>query len=185
MPPSRAQLANTVGRPRLSRTSRPKSRSILGMGFNSSDKLSDQIRNSGRRLRHKREDDISLPRHLRRPQILERRFSRHPCQQAPKCMPYDPRLQSAAPVQERNLFAVNLPEQPRSGCQTSTLLGQAMRLAEKVCQSKPHIKSRITKVNHLVIEQNQFAPIDERVFRAKIAVNQAVFVTQCLLRQRA
>src|SRR5271165_2661588 len=57
-------------------------------------------------------------------------------------------------------------------------------LTHEVGQSKPHIETWISEMNHFVVKQNQFAPIDQRIFRAEVAVNQAVSVMHCLLDQR-
>src|ERR1700719_3399832 len=62
-PPSRVHVANTVGLPRLSSTSRPASRSIGGIGFDFVNKLVDQIRNAPRRRCHQLDDDVLLPSH--------------------------------------------------------------------------------------------------------------------------
>src|SRR5882724_45388 len=59
-----------------------------------------------------------------------------------------------------------------------------MRFAEKVCQGKPHVERRVSKVNYLMIQQNQFAPTDKSVLRTEIAVNQAKFMAHGFLCQR-
>ncbi len=60
---------------------------------------------------------------------------------------------------------------------------QMMRLAEKVRQAKPNVKRRISKVNNLVVQENQLAPIDKSILRTEVAVNQAKFVAQRFLGQ--
>src|SRR5580692_4061164 len=71
-PLSRSHVTRTVGLPRLSRISRPKSRLILGIGFNLADKLSNQLGNAYWRLSHQCQDGVSLPGHLCGSQILQR-----------------------------------------------------------------------------------------------------------------
>jgi hypothetical protein len=76
------QVANTVGLPRLSSTSRPASRSIVGIGFDFVNKLVDQIRNAPRRRGHQLDDDVLLSSHFLWRQVLQPGFSRHSRQQA-------------------------------------------------------------------------------------------------------
>src|SRR5271165_1039728 len=61
IPPSRRHVARTVGLPRLSRISRPESRSILSIGFYLSNELSDQIGHTGRRVGHELQNYLLLP----------------------------------------------------------------------------------------------------------------------------
>ena len=86
-------------------------------------------------------------------------------------MTYHPRLDRTCPIQSHNLIAVDLPEECGSGGQTDSLFGQVVSFAEEVSQSKPEIESRVSEVKHLVIQQNQFTPIEECVLRAEIAVD--------------
>ncbi len=51
-----------------------------------------------------------------------------------------------------------------------------MGFAQKVRQRKPNVKGGISEVNHFVIEQNQFALVDECVLGTEVAVNKTVFV---------
>src|SRR6201986_2866245 len=89
LPSSRTQVARTVGRPRLSRISRPESCLIFGIGFDLGNKFVDEIWNLGRRFLYQGQDRLSLPRHLLGCQILQRRFSCDPCQQASKGMAHN------------------------------------------------------------------------------------------------
>src|ERR1700733_12490668 len=59
-----------------------------------------------------------------------------------------------------------------------------VRLAEEVRQSEANVKSGISKVNHFVVEQNQFAAVHQSILRAEIAVDQTVFVIERLARER-
>src|SRR5208282_5308195 len=72
IPPSRTQVARTVGLPRLSSTSRPESRSILGIVFDLMYELRNQVGNVRGRLCHKSENNIVLARSFPRRQVLER-----------------------------------------------------------------------------------------------------------------
>jgi len=58
-----------------------------------------------------------------------------------------------------------------------------MSLAEKVRQAKPNVKRRISKVNNLVVQENQLAPIDKSVLWTEVAMNQAEFVAERFLGQ--
>src|ERR1700686_3059395 len=58
-----------------------------------------------------------------------------------------------------------------------------MRLAKEVGQSKPDIEGRISKMNHLVVKENQFASKDKRILWTEVAVNQTLLTAQRLLRQ--
>ena len=58
-----------------------------------------------------------------------------------------------------------------------------IRFAEKVRQSESNIKRRISVVNHFVVQQDQFAPVEKSVLRTEIAVHQAKFVALGLFRQ--
>src|SRR4029077_1350582 len=60
-----------------------------------------------------------------------------------------------------------------------------MRFAEKVRQSKTQVKSWIPEMNHFVVEQDQFAVVNESVLWAEIAVHQTVFVIERFPRQVA
>jgi hypothetical protein len=77
-PPSKTQMARTVGLPRLSRISRPKSLSILGMGLDTLNELMYQIDDSGRRIRDQLQNYKLLSFDLLRSQVLQSRLSGDP-----------------------------------------------------------------------------------------------------------
>ena len=82
-PPSKTQVARTVGLPRLSRISRPKSLSIFGMGLDTLNELMYQIDNAGRRVRNQLQDYLllssdSLCRKYSSRDFPATRASRHP-----------------------------------------------------------------------------------------------------------
>jgi len=69
-PPSSVHVARTVGRPRLSRISRPDSFSIVGIVFDFINKGGDQVRNAFWRMRQKGQHDFPLSHCLGGRQIL-------------------------------------------------------------------------------------------------------------------
>jgi hypothetical protein len=62
IPPSRRQVARTVGLPRLSRISRPDSRLILSMSVYLSNKLKYQVVDASRRVGDELQNNLLLSR---------------------------------------------------------------------------------------------------------------------------
>ena len=52
-----------------------------------------------------------------------------------------------------------------------------MSLAEEMRHREPDIERGIAEVHDFVVEQNQSALVNERVFGTEIAMNQAVFMS--------
>ena len=70
-PPSRTQTAITVGLPRLSRISRPKSFSIFGMGLKLSNEFCDHVVDPIWKVIDEPQDNVSLPRQFVIRQVLQ------------------------------------------------------------------------------------------------------------------
>src|SRR5690348_2763831 len=97
-------------------------------------------------------------------------------------MPYRSSLEPI-PTQRLDFLKINSPEERGSIDKGRAVLAKMMGLAEKVRHRKTHVEGRVSKVNHFVIQQNEFAVIEECVFRTVIPVNQAEFGAHRVLRQ--
>src|SRR5262249_17896584 len=81
------QAASTVGRPRLSRTSRPRSRSMMGIGINLREEFTDHCLHRILPPFDQAQHRGLLPLSLLRPQVFQPRPSGDPCQRTPQSMP--------------------------------------------------------------------------------------------------
>src|SRR5258706_1972604 len=83
------------------------------------------------------------------------------------------RVDVAAPGGGGDGGGIRGPENMRGREETLAIAGDVMGFAQQMSEGKADVEGRIAEMNHLVVEQDQFALVDENIFGAVVAVDQA------------
>src|SRR5712671_3116439 len=68
---------------------------------------------------------------------------------------------------------IGRPENVRGRAEPFAIAGNVMGFAEQMGESKANVEGRIAEMNDFVVEEDEFAFVDENIFGAVVAVDEA------------
>src|SRR6478672_2949772 len=179
-------VAATVGRPRLSRISRPwrwvilliRDQAVSGRSADPFCKSGDDLVNSSYILSDQVGGNLPLDDPFRIAQVLQRRSSADPRQQTGQGVTRCANLKVFDPGHFTNFVEVATPVRPRPFDDHETLFTDVKGLAQKMGETETYIERRVAEMKDFVIEQDQSLVTDKNIFGTIIAVDQGVGASQ-------